>query len=288
MTGTEIEPQTSQGFWIVSVVICWRKRKWTWRSWQHYCYLTLDIPLCSSLMVRWKGEIFRFKKCSRFEPCLKATQQSPSVADLTVHRGIINALVTLPGFEPGKDRVMRSHPIYLSASVTICALLQLGAATKAWQRATMLLPCRSCGRVKQAASHPHLLLWNQSEIQRRHQEHPVWLLGYSLGCVNQKKKCQIKQLVPLAEGSPWAELHSSGPGKAPALNSPKWLSPFNSNTTFSFSKVLIQLDLELFGWVICLKGIILHLLTVVISLLHWLKHLFSAIFSPATHPTPTN
>lgn len=39
------------------------------------------IPLCSSLMVRWKAEIFQWQKCSRFKPCLKATQQSPSVAE---------------------------------------------------------------------------------------------------------------------------------------------------------------------------------------------------------------
>lgn len=96
------------------------------------------------------------------------------------------------------------------------------------------------------------------------------------------------ELEPLVEGSHQTGLHSSCPGKARTLNSPKWLSHFNSNTRFSFSKVLIQLDLDLSGWVICLKGIISYLLTVVISLLRWLKHLFSAIFSPATHPTPTN
>lgn len=106
------------------------------------------------------------------------------------------------------------------------------------------------------------------------------------GKTNKQKK-KIHQ-EPLVEGSSWAGFHSSGPGKAPALSSPKWLSHFNSNTGFLFSKVLIQLDLDLFGWVICLKGIIPHLLTVVICLLRWLKHLFSAIFSPATLPTPTN
>lgn len=139
----------------------------------------------------------------------------------------------------------------------------------------------------QAASHPHPCLWDRSGSQGRQREHPLRLLGFTNWKEKRKKKKQIR-LEPLVEGSPQAGLHSSGPGKAVALNSPKWLSHFNSNTRFSFSKVLIQLDLDLFGWVICLKGIISHLLTVVISLLRWLKHLFSTIFSPATHPTPTN
>lgn len=135
---------------------------------------------------------------------------------------------------------------------------------------------------------PSPRLRDQSKSQGRQQQPPLWLLGCSLDCMNWKKKKKQIRLEPLVEGSPRAGLHSSGPGKALVLNSPKWLSHFNSNTRFSFSKVLIQLDLDLFGWVICLKGIISRLLTVVISLLRWLKHLFSAIFSSATHPTPTN
>lgn len=163
----------------------------------------------------------------------------------------------------------------------------------------MLLSCRPCGgfsllrRRAAADRQPPTLTLGSGPVRDTGKTAGASLLNSGMQSELhelRKKKKQNPQiwLEPLFEGSPRAGLHSSGPGKSPTLNSPKWLSHFNSNTRFSFSKVLIQLDLDLFGWVICLKGIISHLLTVVISLLRWLKHLFSAIFSPVTHPTPTN
>lgn len=241
---------------------------------------------------------------SRFESCLKLHRKVLSALPAVLHQLKLSSkakqhtLVLLLVLGPGRESIRRSFPIY---SVFCCHFCCAASGRKhiSLMRSLNAPALQNLWQV--CSCWPAELPWADS------------LAPSSLAARSVEDPGKTAEASPLTSGMPSGlhKLQEIKPNQTTKSSWSHWFkvvpkqgctalessgiklslpddSHFNSNTRFSFSKVLIKLDFDLFAWVVCLKGIISHLLTVVISLLRWLKHLFSAIFSPATHPTPTN